>query len=288
MNVLVTGATGFIGSHLTKHLEAAGHAVLAVSRRSGARYNWSDESLAQGVREADAVVHLAGENLVGKRWSASQKQVLQSSRFENTRKLAALVAARKPSVFVSASAVGYYGASTDAVFREDSPQGHDFLAELCGGWEAATATAANAGVRTAIIRIGVVLGPDGGALARMLLPFKLGLGGPVGDGKQWMSWIHVDDLASLFLFLIENPKARGVFNGTAPQPVTMREFAKALGSALHRPAFFPVPGFVLKLALGEVADVLLTGQNVQPTKAQEAGFKFRFTDVNAALRDVVG
>src|SRR5439155_18364451 len=139
--------------------------------------NWSDESLATGVAETDAVVHLAGENLVGRRWSAAQKQLLQSSRFDNTRKLAALVAARKPSAFVSASAVGYYGASADAVFQEGSPQGHDVLAGLCGGWESATEVASNAGVRTAIVRIGVALGPDGGALARMLLPFKLGLGG---------------------------------------------------------------------------------------------------------------
>jgi uncharacterized protein (TIGR01777 family) len=258
-----------------------------VSRRPGAQYNWTDESLARGVAGADAVVHLAGENLIARRWTAAQKQRLQSSRYDNTKKLAALVAARKPSAFVSASAVGYYGASNDAVFQEDSPQGTDFLARLCGGWEAATEAAPKAGVRTAIVRMGVALGPDGGALARMLLPFKLGVGGPVGSGHQWMSWIHVDDLARLFLFLLENPDARGVYNGTAPHPVVMKDFATALGRALHRPAIFPVPGFVLKVALGEVADVILTGQNVRPVRAQAAGFTFQFTDVDLALRDVV-
>ncbi len=287
MNVLVTGATGFIGSHLTRRLEAAGHTVLVVSRRPGARYTWSDESLARGVAHADAVVHLAGENLTNRRWTAAQKERLRSSRLVNTRKLAALVAARKPSAFVSGSAVGYYGANADDVLREGAPQGDDFLARLCGDWEMATDAAAQAGVRTAIVRTGVALGPDGGALAKMLLPFKLGVGGPVGDGRQWMSWIHVDDLAALFAFLVETPGTSGVYNGTAPNPVTMKEFASALGRALHRPAIFPVPGFVLKVALGEVADVLLTGQHVLPARALDAGFTFRFTDVNAALRDIV-
>ena len=287
MKVLVTGATGFIGSHLTRRLESAGHTVFAVSRRAGARYNWSDDSLALGVAETDAVVHLAGENLVGRRWTSAQKQRLQSSRVDNTSKLAALIAARKPSAFVSASAVGYYGASVDAVFEEGSPQGHDFLAGLCGSWESATHAASSAGVRTAIVRIGIALGPDGGALTRMLLPFRLGLGGPVGNGRQWMSWIHVDDLVELFVFLLENPDARGVYNGTAPQPVTMREFAAALGHALHRPAILSVPGFVLKVGLGEVADLLLTGQNVRPVRALEAGFTFRYSDIKTALRDLV-
>jgi uncharacterized protein (TIGR01777 family) len=287
MKVLLTGATGFVGTHLTERLHAAGHEVLPVSRREGARYDWSSESLARGVSEADAVVHLAGENLFAKRWSAKQKQVIWSSRYDATKKLAAFVAARKPACFVSASAVGYYGAHGDEKLDESSPHGQDFLADLCRDWESATEDAAEAGVRTAVVRTGVVLGQGGGALAKMLPPFKLGVGGPLGNGKQWVSWIHVDDLASLFVFLIEHPKAAGAFNGTAPQPVTMKELASALGRALHRPAVFAVPAPVLRIAVGEVADVLLTGQRVEPRRARELGFQFRFPDVDSALRDVV-
>jgi len=290
MKVMVTGASGFVGSHLSNRLRAAGHRVLPVGRRSAGAgsYDWSDTSLARGVQEADAVIHLAGENLFGKRWSARQKEVLGTSRTEPTKKLARLVAARKPACFISSSAVGYYGASADALFTEDSPRGQGFLAGLCGEWEAATSAARDAGVRTAIVRTGVVLGPGGGALAKMLLPFKLGVGGPLGSGRQWVSWIHLDDLASLFLFLLEKPMASGAFNGTAPLPVTMKVFASALGRALHRPAMFPVPGPVLRLALGEVADVLLTGQYVQPRRASDCGFTFLYGDVDAAMQAAVG
>ena len=291
MKVLLTGASGFIGSHLSKHLVAAGHEVLPVSRHAASgegTFDRSDASLARGVQQADAVVHLAGENLFDRRWTSRQKDVLRSSRTELTGKLARLVASRKPACFISSSAVGYYGDSTDAHFTESSPRGRSFLAELCGEWEAATLPATNAGVRTAIMRTGVVIGQGGGALAKMLLPFKLGIGGPLGSGRQWLSWIHIDDLVSLFKFLLDNPGASGAFNATAPQPVTMKTFASALGRALHRPALFPVPGTVLKLALGEVADVLLTGQYVEPQHARDAGFAFRFSGIDAALRDVVG
>jgi uncharacterized protein (TIGR01777 family) len=287
MKVLLTGATGFVGTHLTERLEAAGHTVLPVSRRADALYNWSGASLMRGVHESDAVVHLAGENLFAKRWNAKQKQILWSSRYDGTRTIATLVAERKPACFVSASAIGYYGAHGDEVLQEGAPRGQDFLADLCADWEAATSPAAEAGVRTAIVRIGVVLGPDGGALSKMLTPFKLGVGGPLGDGKQWMSWVHVEDLVALIAFLLENPKASGVFNATAPRPVTMNELSSALGRALHRPAMFRVPAPMLKLALGDVADVLLTGQRVEPRRAREAGFQFRFTDIDAALRDIV-
>jgi uncharacterized protein len=291
MKVLLTGASGFVGSHLSKRLRAAGHQVMPVSRRpasGGGSYDWSDASLARGVQEADAVVHLAGENLFDKRWTARQKEILRSSRTQPTTKLAKLVAARRPSCFVSSSAVGYYGASQDTRFVETSPRGQGFLADVCGEWEAATSAAADAGVRTAIVRTGVALGRGGGALAKMLLPFKLGVGGPVGDGRQWLSWIHIDDLAALFQFLLESPGASGPFNATSPQPVTMKAFARSLGRALHRPAIFPVPGPMLRLALGEVADVLLTGQYVEPRRAREDGFAFRFADIDAALRDIVG
>jgi uncharacterized protein len=288
MKVLLTGASGFVGSHLSKRLRAAGHQVLPVSRRPAAGgYDWSDASLERGVLVADAVIHLAGENLFDKRWTATQKELLRSSRMQPTMKLAKLVAARKPACLISSSAVGYYGASQDVHFVETSPRGQGFLADICGEWEGATSAAADAGVRTAIVRTGVALGRGGGALAKMLLPFKLGIGGPLGNGRQWLSWIHIDDLAGLFQFLLEKAGASGPFNATAPQPVTMKTFATALGRALHRPAIFPVPGPMLKLALGEVADVLLTGQYVEPQRAREHGFTFRFADVDAALRDVV-
>jgi uncharacterized protein (TIGR01777 family) len=287
MKVLLTGASGFIGSVLSKRLEAAGHRVLPVSRRPGSGYDWSDKSLAQGVREADAAIHLAGENLFSKRWSPTQKEILRSSRTEPTKKLAALIAERKPACFISASAVGYYGPGTAPV-HEASPHGSDFLAGLCVDWEAATGAASSAGVRTALVRNGVVLGRGGGALSKMLPPFKLGLGGPLGSGKQWVSWIHIEDLVSLFLFILENPNAVGVFNGTSPQPVTMKEFAKSLGRALHRPAVFPVPAPMLRLALGEVADILLTGQYVEPRRATGAGFKFQFADMDQALTHILG
>jgi uncharacterized protein (TIGR01777 family) len=287
MKVLLTGASGFIGSRLSKRLEAAGHLVLPVSRRAGPGYDWSDGSLARGVREANAVIHLAGENLFAKRWSVAQKQILGSSRTAPTMKLAALVAERKPACFISSSAVGYYGPNSDAHLHEGSPQGSDFLAGLCVDWEDATLAASYGGVRTAVIRSGVVLGLGGGALSKMLPPFRLGLGGPLGNGKQWVSWIHIDDLISLFLFILENPKASGVFNGTSPQPVTMKELAHSLGKALHRPAVFPVPAPILRLALGEVADILLTGQYVEPRRATAAGFKFQFRDVDSALKNIV-
>jgi uncharacterized protein len=288
MQVLLTGATGFIGSRLSQRLDSAGHAVLPISRQPGAAFDWSDASLARGVERSDAIVNLAGENLFAKRWSPERKQELWSSRVENTRRLARLAARRKPHCFFSASAVGYYGPHGDEELREDAPRGEGFLAELCADWEAATQSATDAGVRTVVGRFGVVLGRGGGALQQMLTPFKLGVGGPLGNGRQWMSWIHVEDLLDLIVFALEEPKARGVYNVTAPHPVTMREFARTLGRVLHRPAFFPVPAPLLRLAVGEVADVLLTGQRVIPYRAMEAGFRFEHPEVEGALASTTG
>jgi len=288
MKVLLTGASGFIGSRLTRRLQSAGHIVLTLSRRPGATYNWSDQSLEKGVRDAEAVIHLAGENLFAKRWSAQQKEKIRSSRTDATSRLAARIAATKPACFISASAVGYYGPSLTAQFHEGSQAGSDFLASVCRDWEHATGAAVRAGVRTAVVRTGVVLGKEGGALAKMLPPFRFGLGGPLGDGKQWVSWIHIDDLTSLYLYLLENSQVSGAFNGTSPKPISMKEFAKSLGRALHRPAMFPVPAPILRLALGEVADILLTGQNVEPRRTREAGFQFQFGDIDSALVDIVG
>jgi uncharacterized protein (TIGR01777 family) len=289
VKILLTGATGFIGSRFARLATARGHQILPVSRtpRAGA-LDWSPASLARGVAAADAIVHLAGENLFGKRWTERQKNVLIESRVEPTSQLARLAAERRPSAFVSASAVGYYGPSERQGLDEQAPSGNDFLATLCQRWEKATALAASAGVRTVITRFGIVLGREGGALKQMLPPFRLGIGGPIGSGRQWMSWIHADDVAGLLLFLLESESARGPYNVTAPQPSTMRDFARALGKVLHRPAVLPVPGFALKLALGEVADVLLSGQHVVPRRALEAGYQFRFPALEPALRDVLG
>lgn len=283
MKVLLTGATGFVGTHLTRKLQEAGHEVLAVSRKRGPGFDWSEESLRQGVEAADGVIHLAGENLFARRWSAKQKQALWSSRVEGTTRLAQLAAQRKLGCFLCASAIGWYGPSDDRELNEASPRGSDFLAELCLDWESAAQAAVKAGVRTCIIRIGVVLGADGGALARMLLPFRLGLGGPIGNGRQWMSWIHIDDLCDLFVFLLENEQASGTYNGTAPTPVTMKQLSATLAKVLRRPAFLPVPAPVLKLALGEVSEILLKGQRVLPDRAQAAGYRFSHPELEGAL-----
>jgi len=288
MQILLTGATGFIGSHFSTLAESRGHQILPVSRKSRpGGYDWSPASLEAGVAAADAIVHLAGENLFGKRWTEKQKRVLVESRVAPTGRLARLAAQRRPSVFVSASAVGYYGPSEIEGLDESAPPGNDFLARLVQQWEEAAAPAKAAGVRTVHPRFGVVLGAEAGALKQMLPPFKLGVGGPIGSGRQWLSWIHAADVAALLLFLVETPAGDGPWNATAPNPVTMREMASTLGKVLHRPAILPVPGFALKAALGEVADVLLTGQHVVPKRALEAGFAFRFPLLEEALRDLL-
>ena len=287
MNVLLTGATGFIGTRLRAHLERRGHRVLAVSRRPGADHDWSDESLARGVAATDAVVHLAGEGVIDRRWSTRRKEELRRSRLDTTGKLVRLLAQQRDGVLLSASAVGYYGPRGDEPVGEDERPGSDFLAELCREWEAAAVAAETQGTRVARVRIGIVLGPEGGALRKMLVPFRLGLGGPVGSGEQVYPWIHIEDLCALFAFLIEHRETRGPFNGTAPNPVPQREFARILGRVLHRPAFLPVPGLALRIGLGEAADVLLTGQRALPRRALDAGFVFDHPDLERALRDLL-
>ncbi len=288
MNVLVTGATGHIGSRLVPLLEAGGHTVRSVSRGPSGDYDWSDASLARGVREADAVIHLAGAGIFDHRWNARRKQLFYTSRIDTTRKLARLCAERKPSVFVCASAIGWYGTSETATFDETSPHGSDFLADLCRDWEEATEAAVEAGVRTCRVRIGIVLDPKGGALAKMLPVFRLGIGGPLGSGRQWFSWVHVADLCALFRFLVENERARGAFNGTAPNPVTMRDFARALGRALHRPSLLAIPRPMLRLTIGEAASFLVTGQRVIPRRTQEAGFRFEHPEIDGAIASLLG
>ena len=288
MRILLTGGTGFIGSQLKLRLESGGHTVRIVSRGPAGDVNWKPDAVRTAVADSDAVVHLAGENLIARRWTARQKARLRSSRVDTTRQLAEAVAATPPKVFVTASAIGYYGTSADRRFVVGDGPGDDFLARLCGDWEAARQPALDAGVRTATVRIGVVQGLGGGALAKMLLPFRFGVGGPVGNGRQWISWIHLSDLLAMFEWILADESTQGVYNGTAPNPVTNRELSKALGRVLHRPAILPAPGFALRIALGEVAGLLLQGQHVTPSRALAEGFSFRFPEIEPALRDLLG
>ncbi len=298
MRVIVTGGTGFIGSKLCENLVAKGHEVVLFTRDASRSrdqvhpkvrvVSWAPGAAWESwVDGAGGIVNLAGES-IAQRWTAAAKLRIVASRVDAAARLSAAIekAAVKPSVLVNAAAVGYYGSHGDEILDEDSPPGTDFLATTCVAWEEAAKKIEAQGVRVVMIRAGVVLGGDGGALAKMLPPFKAFAGGPIGSGEQWMSWIHVGDLVALFVFAIENADARGPINGTAPNPVTMKEFAKALGRALHRPSLFPAPAAAVRLLLGEMATVVLEGQRVVPRKAEALGFKFRFTEVGAALQDV--
>ncbi len=285
MRILLTGATGFVGSYVTRELQKAGHTVAVVSRSKG-DYDWSEESLRKGVQETDAVCHLAGEPIVG-RWTASKKEEIRRSRVETTSLLARLLAEKGSGTLVQASAVGFYGDRGDEQLDETSAPGQGFLTDVCQAWEDAAAPAREAGIRVASVRIGVVLGADGGALKLMKLPFQLCLGGPLGSGKQWFPWIHVGDLARLFVHLLETETAEGPYNGTAPVPVTNKDYSKTLGRVLGRPAFLPAPAFAVRLALGEMADMLLGGQRVDPKRTQAEGFTFQFTELEPALRDLL-
>jgi len=293
-HVLLTGGTGFIGHRLQSALVASGHSISVVTRhperhrtaRSGVSYvPWPPDP-----SRAQAVVHLAGEPLFGKRWNAEVKAEIQRSRVETTRALVEAMAAsaQRPEVFVCASAVGWYGERGDELLDERSTPGATFLSEVCQAWETEAQRAEALGVRVVRLRIGVVLGLGGGALAPLLRPFKLGVGGPIGSGRQWFSWIHARDLAELFVRAVDDPRLRGAVNGVAPEPVTNRDFARALGRALHRPAVLPAPAFALRLVLGEATEVLLESQRCLPRAALEAGFEFRFREIGPALADIVG
>jgi len=277
MNVVITGASGFIGRELSKRLAAAGHVVRPVSLRG---------TLAAGaLAGANAVINLAGEP-VAQRWTTSARDKILRSRVEGTKALVAAMRAQPPQVLINASAVGYYGSRGDEILIESAPPAQDFLGRVALAWEEAAQAAEPLGVRVARIRIGVVLGKGGGALSKMLLPFRLGVGGRLGNGKQWMSWIHIDDLMELITFLMRESTVRGVFNATSPFPVTNREFTQALAEALHRPAIIPVPAFALRWALGEMAEVVLGSQRAIPDAAQRAGFVFEHPDIFTALAQI--
>ncbi|MEK7406872.1 MAG: TIGR01777 family oxidoreductase [Acidobacteriota bacterium] len=276
MNIALTGGSGFIGRPLARRLLADGHSLHLLGR------NWPPESLA----DAEAIVNLAGEP-VAQRWTRAAKQRIRASRVEGTRRLVAALP-RCPAVLVSASAVGIYGSRGAEVLTESSPPGEGFLAEVCGEWERAAAAAEPLGLRVVSLRIGVVLGRGGGALARMLPAFRMGAGGRLGSGRQWMSWIHLDDLVELIRFAILEPALSGPVNATAPNPVTNREFTRELAAALHRPAIFPVPALALKALFGEMASILLDSQRALPQAALAAGFLFQYPELAPALRLITG
>jgi uncharacterized protein len=274
MNVAITGASGLIGKALRERLASNGHTAVAVPR--GALPG-----------ECDAVVHLAGEP-VAQRWTEAAKKRIHDSRVDGTRHLVNALSAqsKRPRVLVCASAVGYYGARGDQVLTEASAPGSDFLARVVMDWEEASHPAESLGIRVVRLRFGAVLG-SGGALAKLLPVFRFGVGGKLGSGRQWMAWIHIADAVNLILFALDYAAIRGAVNATAPHPVTNEEFTNRLAIALHRPAIFPVPAFALKLALGEMSEMLLASQRVLPTVAKSAGFRFQYPDLHGALEDLL-
>jgi uncharacterized protein (TIGR01777 family) len=292
--ILVTGGTGFVGNRLRSALVARGNAVSIATRSP--QMQLAPNALVEYVpwlpdlSKFDAVVNLAGEPIMGRRWNEKFKARILSSRVEGTHKLFDAIAAaeKKPSVLVSASAVGFYGDQGERALTESSAHGSDFMALVCEQWEREAQRAAQFGVRVVNLRIGVALGREGGALAKMLPPFRLGLGGPFGSGAMYMSWIHVQDLVELIAFAIRSQSVSGPLNGVAPGACTNKQFSKALGRALHRPAIFPVPPFALRLVVGQVSQVLLASQHVKPERALAAGFRFKFPEIDGALRDLVG
>lgn len=294
MRVLVTGGTGFIGRVLIASLLARRHSVMVLTRSVAAAAKLQpatvqfSESLDQ-LGGVDAVVNLAGANLGEGRWTAARKRIFYESRIGTTQKLIGWMATLsvKPSVLISGSAIGYYGLHGANAVTENDSAAADFLGQLCADWESEAIEAETLGVRVCRVRIGIVLGPKGGALAKMLPPFKLGLGGPMGSGRQWMSWIHCDDLVTLICELLTHSAAKGAFNATAPNPITNSQFSQALGAALHRPACLPMPSLLLKITLGEMSDLLLTGRRVLPARAQEIGFKFQYPTLESCLHAII-
>jgi uncharacterized protein len=298
MRVGVVGATGFVGRSLVAALIARGDGVVAFSRdpgralrslAAGAEARSLDEITAEGVADLDAVVNLAGEPVGGRRWDDAYRAAILDSRVRTTRRVVDAIgaAARRPRVLVNASAVGFYGPRGDEEVTEATPPGDDFLAGVCRAWEREAARVTEHGVREVRPRIGVVLGDGGGSLEKMLLPFKLFLGGPVGDGRQWFPWVHLDDVVGAIVWALEHDDLRGPVNVTAPEPVRFRAFADALGRRLRRPSWLPVPRLALRLAMGAMAEVVVTGQRAVPAALLASGYTFRYSRVDEALAAVL-
>jgi len=298
MHILLTGGTGLIGRQLCRHWSAQGHRLTVWSRKPGkvakicgAQVRGIARLEDLGQEPVDAIVNLAGAPIADRLWTHRRKALLWSSRITLTETLLAWLESReqKPRVLISGSAAGWYGDGGERELTEDSaPVSEDFASQLCIAWEETAQRAETLGIRVILIRTGLVLSAEGGFLSRLFLPFKLGLGGPIGNGRQWMPWIHIDDQIALIDFLLHRNEASGPYNACAPKPVRNREFAKALGSMLHRPAFMPMPAFALKVGLGELSLLLLGGQRATPVRLLKAGFTFQFTDLRAALDDLSG
>ncbi|AFY96401.1 TIGR01777 family oxidoreductase [Chamaesiphon minutus] len=302
MKIAIVGATGFVGSRLVERLQAQGHQIVILTRSLQQARNRFPQAQVVGYNPlesgewqeslsgCDAVVNLAGEPIAEKRWTPEQKRTILESRQIGTQKIVEAIAAAsvKPSVLINASAIGYYGTSETAKFDENSPAGTDFLAEVCTKWEAAATAVTATGTRLVIVRLGIVLGENGGALGKMLAPFSAFVGGPIGSGKQWFSWVHRDDVVKLIIQAITDTQMQGVYNATAPNPVTMASFAQTLGTVMNRPSWLPVPNFALEAMLGEGAIVVLQGQQVVPNHTLGQNFEFEYPTLQPALKAILG
>jgi uncharacterized protein (TIGR01777 family) len=301
MKILITGGTGFIGTQLTSRLIQDGHQVTILTRSlKGAKGSSPGISYLEGdptrkgpwqeaIKNHDAVINLAGASIFSK-WTEEHKKTLRESRVNTTQNIVEGIASHpeRPFTLFSTSAVGYYGFCGDEELTEESPQGDDFLARMALEWEGEALKAREKGARVVITRFGIVMGERGGALSQMIPLFKKYVGGPIGSGRQWFSWVHIRDLAEAFVFLLEHPEISGAVNICSPNPVRNKDFAKALGKALHRPSFFPAPRFMVKLVLGEFGSVILEGQRVIPRRLLENGFVFQYPDIDKALQSIVG
>ncbi len=298
MRILITGASGLIGKALQHSFAGKGYEVLLAGRREPKRENEIQWTVKDGFREEDlarlegldAVVHLAGEGIAGLRWTDEKKKAIRDSRVDGTRSLVKTLSEldQKPKVFIAGSAMGFYGDRGDEIMTETSRPGDTFLAEVCKEWEMESRRAEDSGIRTVLLRTGIVLSKDGGALATMMTPFKFGVGGVIGSGKQWMSWISLDDVVGIVNFAIENENLRGAVNVASPNPVTNEEFTKTLGDVLYRPTFLPLPEFAVNLVFGEMGDALLIqSTRLEPKRLRDAGYEFKFTSLKSALENAV-